>query len=105
MAFSSDGNRLAIVHSTQADLFIADFDRCTGELSNPKIVNIPYDSTTIPNPGPQQIIDSVVGGVCFLRIINLSMFPSGIIFTNTNGMNLTVVWPGTGLSRVRIHRI
>jgi hypothetical protein len=32
------------------------------ELSNPKIVNIPYDSTTIPNTA---IIDSVVGGVCF----------------------------------------
>ncbi|MBK8683502.1 MAG: hypothetical protein IPN26_00185 [Bacteroidetes bacterium] len=62
MTFSSDGKKLAIVHCTQSDLFIADFDRCSGELSNPKIVNIPYDSTTIPNTA---IIDSVVGGVCF----------------------------------------
>lgn len=62
MAFSSDGKKIAMVHDIQPELFIADFDRCTGEMSNPKIVNIPYDSTTIPNTA---IIDSVVGGVCF----------------------------------------
>ncbi len=54
-----------MVHSTQQELFIADFDRCSGELSNPKIVNIPTDSTGIPNAAPQYIMDSVIGGVCF----------------------------------------
>ena len=65
MAFSSDGKKLTMVHSTQQELFIADFDRCSGELSNPKIVNIPTDSTGIPNAAPQYIMDSVIGGVCF----------------------------------------
>ncbi|MBK8686436.1 MAG: hypothetical protein IPN26_16455 [Bacteroidetes bacterium] len=49
MAFSPDGTKLAMVHCYHSELFIADFDRCSGELSNAKIVNIPYDSTTIPN--------------------------------------------------------
>jgi hypothetical protein len=65
MAFSPDGKKLAMVHCYQSELFIADFDRCSGELSNTKIVRIPYDSTTIPNPPPQETIDSIVAGVCF----------------------------------------
>ena len=65
MAFSPDGTKLAMVHCKMQELFFADFDRCSGELSNPKIVSIPTDSTGIPNAAPQYIMDSVIGGVCF----------------------------------------
>lgn len=65
MAFSPDGAKLALVHCKMQELFFADFDRCSGKLSNPKIVGIPTDSTGIPNAAPQYIMDSVIGGVCF----------------------------------------
>ena len=65
LAFSKDGKRYAAVHSKSNKLFVADFDRCSGELSNPKVFNIPLDSTTIPNPQPQYVIDTGTTGVCF----------------------------------------
>ena len=64
-AFSKDGTKFASVQEMANQLFLADFDRCTGELSNPKVFNIPVDSTTIPNPLPQYILDSLCLGVCF----------------------------------------
>lgn len=63
--FSTDGSKYAFVQSLCNKLFIADFDRCTGILSNPKTFNIPIDSTTIPSPPPQYIWDSINTGVCF----------------------------------------
>ncbi|MBK6330427.1 MAG: T9SS type A sorting domain-containing protein [Bacteroidetes bacterium] len=64
-AFSKDGTKFASVQEKANQLFLADFDRCTGELSNPKVFNIPVDSTTIPNPLPQYLLDSLCYGVCF----------------------------------------
>ena len=64
-AFSADGTKLAAVQQKNQTLFLADFDRCTGELSNPKVIPIPIDSTTIPNAQPQYIMDSLLQGVCF----------------------------------------
>lgn len=64
-AFSKDGTKFASVQEKANQLFLADFDRCTGELNNPKVFNIPVDSTTIPNPLPQYILDSLCYGVCF----------------------------------------
>lgn len=65
ICFSTDGNKFASIQGKCNSLFIADFDRCSGELSNPKVFNIPIDSTTIPNPLPQYLMDSLSNGVCF----------------------------------------
>lgn len=66
-AFNADGTKLASVHGAGKDnkLFLADFDRCTGELSNPKIINIPIDSNNYAPLDNQGILDSVNTGVCF----------------------------------------
>jgi hypothetical protein len=65
IAFSPDGKKFASAISKNRQLFLADFDRCSGEFSNPKVKYVPLDSTTIPNPLPQYIIDSGMNGVCF----------------------------------------
>lgn len=62
-AFSNDGTKFAAVQNKSDKLFLADFDRCTGELSNPKVINVPLDSTTQPNA--LHIGDSILNGVCF----------------------------------------
>ncbi len=64
-AFSKDGTMFASVQERANALFLADFDRCTGELSNPKVFPIQIDSSTIPNPLPQYVMDSICLGVCF----------------------------------------
>jgi hypothetical protein len=65
IAFSPDGKKFASAISKNRQFFLADFDRCSGEFSNPKVKYVPLDSTTIPNPLPQYIIDSGMNGVCF----------------------------------------
>jgi hypothetical protein len=65
LAFSKDGKKFASVMAKSDKVFLADFDRCTGELSNPLTFNIPIDSTTIPNPLPQYVMDSLSNGICF----------------------------------------
>lgn len=63
--FSPDGSKYAFIQSTCNKLFVADFDRCYGILSTPKVYTIPIDSTTIPNPPSQYVWDSISTGVCF----------------------------------------
>jgi hypothetical protein len=65
IAFSPDGKKFASAISKNRQFFLADFDRCSGEFSNPQVKYVPLDSTTIPNPLPQYIIDSGMNGVCF----------------------------------------
>ncbi len=62
-AFSPDGKKFAFVHALTQQLFMADFDRCTGELLNPKLYNVPIDTT--PSTDPKYKYDSVFNGVCF----------------------------------------
>ena len=66
-AFNHDGTKFASVHGAGKDnkLFLADFDRCTGELNNPQIINLPIDSTGHPPLDNQGQLDSVNTGVCF----------------------------------------
>ncbi len=64
-AFSKDGKKYAAVMGKKSKLFMADFDRCSGELSNPKVYNIPIDSTTVPYWDNQQSFDSISRGLCF----------------------------------------
>jgi hypothetical protein len=66
-AFSKDATKFASVQcfGRMNKLFLADFDRCTGELNNPKVISIPIDSTTHPNLDAQGILDSINEGVCF----------------------------------------
>ncbi|MBK7762797.1 MAG: T9SS type A sorting domain-containing protein [Bacteroidetes bacterium] len=63
--FSNDGKKYAALKGKINKLFLADFDRCTGELSHEKVLNIPIDSTSVPSPLPQYIWDSLTNGVCF----------------------------------------
>ncbi len=65
ITFSKDGKKFASIQGKSQKIFLADFDRCSGELSNPQVFNIPLDSTTIPNPVPWYIYDSINTGVCF----------------------------------------
>lgn len=65
MCFSSDGKKFASVQGYTNKLFLADFDRCSGELSNPKVYNLPYDSIGHLPLDSQGIKDSIAGGVCF----------------------------------------
>ncbi len=64
-AFSKDGTKYGAVMGKSGKLFLADFDRCTGELSNPKTYNIPIDSTTIPFWDDQNSFDTISSGICF----------------------------------------
>jgi len=63
--FSKDGKKYAAVMGNNSKLFMADFDRCTGELSNPKVFNMPIDSTTVPYWDNLGVLDSTGTGVCF----------------------------------------
>lgn len=62
-AFSADGKKFAYVKDRCQQLYLADFDRCTGELNNSKLINIPIDTT--PSPDPKYKYDSLLNGVCF----------------------------------------
>jgi hypothetical protein len=62
MAFSKDGKKFASVHGQESKLFMADFDRCSGELSNPKVFNIPIDSTSWAYADSIGYKDSLSGG-------------------------------------------
>jgi hypothetical protein len=63
--FSYDGKKYAYGMGTRNKLFIADFNRCSGEFSNSKIINIPIDSSTHPYWNSIGKMDSSFGGVAF----------------------------------------
>lgn len=68
-SFNSDGSKYAFASggylSDGAHLFIADFDRCYGVLSNVKEIKVPYDSTHTILDTLWQCMDSLITGVCF----------------------------------------
>ncbi|MBU3676436.1 MAG: T9SS type A sorting domain-containing protein [Chitinophagaceae bacterium] len=64
-AFNTEGTQFAAVQGKTNKLFLADFDRCTGELNNPKVFNIPIDSTGYPILDNQNWRDTMSTGVCF----------------------------------------
>lgn len=63
--FSKDGTKYASVQGKSNKLFVADFNRCTGELYNPQVFNIPIDSTSYPPLDNDGSRDSISAGVCF----------------------------------------
>lgn len=89
-AFNADGTKFVAIQCKTNKLFLADFDRCTGELNNPKIFNVPIDSTGYPILDNQNYLDSVGTGVCFSQIINSYMYLNKQIFTNSNLIILIV---------------
>lgn len=64
-AFSKDGKHYAYCSSRKSKMFYADFDRCTGLLSNAKTIVLPVDSTTDPFYDNVGKFDSTATGVCF----------------------------------------
>jgi hypothetical protein len=64
IAFGRNGTLYAAVLGLNKNLMLADFDRCTGLLSNERYYPIPIDSTTILNQ-PYGPYDSLSTGVCF----------------------------------------
>lgn len=64
-AFSKDGTKYGAVMGKSNKLFLADFDRCTGELFNPQIFNIPIDSTTWEYWDTIGVRDSISDGIAF----------------------------------------
>jgi len=69
--FNSDGSKYAFatgggyLNNQGAHLFVADFDRCYGTLSNIKEIKVPYDSTKTILDTLWQSYDSLITGVCF----------------------------------------
>jgi len=70
--FSSNGSKYAFasggagLQNTGAHIFISDFERCTGVLSNPKELTPPYDSTlTLIDTLFAPAKDSLISGLAF----------------------------------------
>jgi hypothetical protein len=64
--FSADGSKYCYVQSyPNQKCMIADFDRCTGIISNAQILLPPIDSTGVTNQGPNFIMDSLLTGIAF----------------------------------------
>jgi hypothetical protein len=69
--FNSDGSKYAFAsgggfaNTNGAQLCIYDFDRCYGILSNPKVINVPYDSTLTILDQQWQAYDSLITGIAF----------------------------------------
>jgi hypothetical protein len=64
-SFSNDGTKFAAIQGAANKLFLANFDRCTGELYNSQVFKLPIDSTTYPPLDNQGSLDSVCAGICF----------------------------------------
>ncbi len=65
MAFSQDGKKWActIPNNSDGEVFLGEFDRCTGMLSNFQKKNIYPQATGFPLPNPQA--DTINAGLCF----------------------------------------
>jgi hypothetical protein len=63
--FSTNGKQYAYGSNRSSEVFIADFNRCTGLLSNSKIIKAPIDSTGDPFHDNVNDFDSLVCGVAF----------------------------------------
>jgi Secretion system C-terminal sorting domain len=64
-AFSTDGKKYVYITGGKNKVFMADFNRCTGLLSNPTQIPVPIDSTTYPFIDNQGVRDSLMFGICF----------------------------------------
>jgi hypothetical protein len=64
-AFSKDGNKYAVAMDASNKLFIADFNRNTGVLSNSKVINIPIDSTGNTYYDSIGLKDNITTGISF----------------------------------------
>ncbi|MBK8144715.1 MAG: T9SS type A sorting domain-containing protein [Bacteroidetes bacterium] len=83
--FSTDGEKYAFatggVNSQGDKLFIADFDRCTGLLSNPKSVHSPLHSSNT-------ILDTIYPGEKDTAITGLAFSPNDNFLYISKGFNL-----------------
>lgn len=61
--FSEDGKKYAATCRGMNKVFLADFDRCTGELINPKTINVPNFSRH--DPVDTTLQDVYTEGLCF----------------------------------------
>ena len=62
--FSQDGTLYATTCRGAGKIFVADFDRCSGDLSNPRVFDLP--AYTFINPWDNTpIVDSFSEGLCF----------------------------------------
>jgi len=63
--FSADGSKYACVMGVDKKMFLSDFNRCTGMLSNAKSIKVPIDSSGHIYDISINRWDSVLGGICF----------------------------------------
>ena len=61
--FSQDGGKYATTCSGTGKIFVADFDRCTGELSNPLVYDV--DTLSMHNPLNPSEMDMYTQGLAF----------------------------------------
>ena len=61
LSFSPNGNEYCYVMATRNVVFRADFDRCSGAISNPRIYHIPVN-----NQAPSvAVVDTFISGACY----------------------------------------
>jgi Secretion system C-terminal sorting domain len=63
MAFNQQGTKIANCQEQPNQLFVADFDRCYGIISNPKVYNIP--ALLIDSSFSTTQLETLPSGVCF----------------------------------------
>jgi hypothetical protein len=63
MAFNQQGTKIANVQEQPNQLFVADFDRCYGIISNPKVFNLPL--VKIDSSSTDTTKERLPSGVCF----------------------------------------
>jgi hypothetical protein len=97
--FSADGTKYASTQFGFSGVFVADFDRCTGMLSNPKVYKVPAQLVSIPS-GPT-FLDSTSGGLAFspngrylyvsgacnIHQLDLNSTPSSPVWTYLYGLD------------------
>jgi hypothetical protein len=63
MCFNSQATKIANVQEQPNQVFVADFDRCFGQITNPKVYNIP--ALLIDSYYSYTALDVNAGGLCF----------------------------------------
>lgn len=64
-AFSADGTKYATTCRGAHQIFVADFDRCSGELTNPQVYPVPVGSAINPNDSTHPVADPFSEGLAF----------------------------------------
>jgi hypothetical protein len=92
LSFNKHATQIAYVQEQPNKLFVADFDRCFGQITNPKVYNIP--ALLIDSYYSYTALDVNAGGLCFSpngRFLYVSMI-SKIFQLDLNEPDTNLAW-------------